>query len=114
VSLGINAPLTSSSTIATLYPPPPAGVPPNGPSSQLVGSSLGSILGGVLQPGTFVFGGLLSLLNPLLITLGTVLNPVLGAVGALLDATFSLLGLGIGQSTLNLSSISCGDVKLVY
>jgi uncharacterized membrane protein len=114
VSLGINASLTSPDTSATLYPPPPAGVPPDGPSSKLVGSSLGAILGGILQPGTFVFGGLLSLLNPLLITLGTVLNPVLGAVGALLDTTFSLLGLGIGQSTLNLSSISCGDVKLVY
>ena len=114
VSLGINASLTSPDTNATLYPPPPAGVPPDGPSSKLVGSSLGAILGGILQPGTFVFGGLLSLLNPLLITLGAVLNPVLGAVGALLDTTFLSLGLGVGQSTLNLSSISCGDVKLVY
>ena len=114
VNLGINAPLLSSTTTTTLFPPPPAGVPSSGPSSKLVGSSLGTILGGILQPGTFVFGGLLSLLNPLLLTLGTVLNPILGAVGSLLDATFALLGLGIGQSTLNLSSISCGDVKLVY
>ncbi|WP_172656941.1 TadG family pilus assembly protein [Collimonas arenae] len=106
VSLGINASLTNPSGPLTMNAP--------FPNSVTVGSSLSSILGNIIQPGTFVFGGLLSLLNPVLSALGGVLNPILSLVGAALDSALSLLGIGIGQSTLKVSSISCGNVKLVY
>ncbi|AEK60695.1 TadG family pilus assembly protein [Collimonas fungivorans] len=106
VSLGINASLSNSSTPVTLNAP--------FPSSKTVNSSLSSILGGVLKPGNFVFGGLLSLLNPILSALDILLNPILSLVGGILDSLFSSLGLGVGQSTLKVSSISCGNVKLVY
>ena len=59
--------------------------------------------------------GLLSgLLTVVLSGLGGLLNPILSAVGGLLDTTFSLLGLGVGQNTLKLSSVTCGNLLLVY
>ncbi|SFI00088.1 Uncharacterized membrane protein [Collimonas sp. OK307] len=114
VTLGINTLPTTQSQTVPLYPPPLPGVSPSGPSSQTVGSSLSTTLGGIITSKSFSFGGILSLLNPLLMTLGAVLNPVLAAVGGVLDTLFSALGIGVGQSTLNLSSITCGNVKLVY
>ncbi len=121
LSLGINASLTGSGVSETLYPPPASGVSPNPntPSSVTVGSSMSTILGNIIQPGptppkNFFFGGILSLLNPVLSVLGPILNPILSVVGGALDSVFSLLGIGIGQSTLSLSSITCGNVKLVY
>lgn len=107
VSLGINASLTDPGTTVTVNGPFPKSAPP-------VGSSLSSILGNIIQPGNFVFGGLLSLLNPVLSALGGLLNPILASVGGILDSALSLLGIGVGQSTLNVSSIGCGNVKLVY
>lgn len=104
VSLGINASLTNPSKTLTMSAPFP----------KPVGSSLSSILGNIIQPGTFVFGGILSILNPLLSALGGLLNPILSLVGGVLDSALSLLGLGVGQSTLDVSAISCGNVKLVY
>jgi uncharacterized membrane protein len=115
LNLGINvSPITTYPSV-TLYPPPSTS------NSITVGSSLQDILGGVIQPQKFWVGldadplGLLSgLLTTLLGTLGTLLNPLLSGVGALLDQLTSLLGVNLGLSTLNLYSISCGNVKLVY
>lgn len=115
LNLGINARAANQlSTAVTLSAP--------FPSSVTVGSSLSSILGNIIQPSTIQVGldildplGLLgALLNIVLSGLGGLLNPILSAVGGLLDATFSLLGLGIGQGTLKLSSVSCGNLQLVY
>ncbi|MEB0013061.1 pilus assembly protein TadG-related protein [Glaciimonas sp. Gout2] len=115
INLGINAQVANQQpTTVTLNAP--------FPSSVIVGSSLSSILGNVIQPGTFQVGldildplGLLSgLLTVVLSGLGGLLNPILSAVGGLLDTTFSLLGLGVGQNTLKLSSVTCGNLLLVY
>jgi uncharacterized membrane protein len=106
VSLGINASLSNPAVPVTLSAP--------FPSSVTVGSSLSSILGGIIKPGNFVFGGLLGLLTPVLSALDQLLNPILSLVGGALDSVLSLLGLDVGQSTLSVSSISCGDIKLVY
>lgn len=119
LNAGINVSLTNpppSSTV-TLNPPPAT------TNSVTVGSSLQSILGGVITGNTLWIGldpfldptGLLgAVLNPLVGLLGTLLTPILSGVGALLDNLTSLLGLNLGLSTLNLSSVSCGSVKLVY
>lgn len=113
LNLGVNASLTNPPVTKTLNAP--------FPSSVTVGSSLASILGNIIQPGTIGAGldldplGLLSwLLTAVLSGLGGLLNPILSAVGGLLDTVLSLLGLGVGQSTLNLSSVGCGNLKLVY
>ncbi|KAF3998829.1 pilus assembly protein TadG-related protein [Glaciimonas immobilis] len=115
LNLGINAQVASPSpTIVTLNTP--------FPSSVTVGSSLSGLLGNIIQPGSFQAGldildplGLLSpLLNGVLTGLGVALNPILSAVGGLLDTAFSFLGLGAGQNTLRLSSVSCGTLQLVY
>ncbi|GAC1317579.1 MAG: hypothetical protein NVSMB28_05280 [Collimonas sp.] len=115
LNLGINVSPSTSHSSVTLYPPPSTS------NSVTVGSSLQSILGGVIQPQKFWAGldadplGLLSgALTLLLSSLAGLLNPLLSGVGTLLDQLTSLLGVNIGLSTLNLSSMSCGNVKLVY
>lgn len=106
VSLGIKASLSD----------PPTTLIMNGPfpNSVTIGSSLSSILGNIITSKNFFFGGLLSLLNPVLSALGGLLNPILSAVGGVLDSALSLLGIGVGQSTLKVSSVGCGNIKLVY
>ncbi|WP_211460659.1 TadG family pilus assembly protein [Collimonas silvisoli] len=115
LNLGINVSPSTSYPAVTLYPPPSTS------NTVTVGSKLQDILGGTIQPQKFWVGldadplGLLSgALTTLLSTLGNLLNPILSSVGGLLDQLTSQLGLNIGLSTLNLSSISCGNVKLVY
>jgi uncharacterized membrane protein len=115
LNLGINVTPSTTYPAVTLYPPPSTS------NTATVGSKLQDILGGTIQPQKFWVGldadplGLLSgALTTLLGALGNLLNPVLSGVGALLDQLTSQLGLNIGLSTLNLSSISCGNVKLVY
>lgn len=112
LNLGVNASLTNPPVTQVLTAPFPASV--------TVGSSLASILSGIITPGSIGAGldilpGLLDwLLTAVLSGLGGLLNPILSAVGGLLDSVLSLLGIGIGQSTLNVTSVSCGGVNLVY
>ncbi|NOT17358.1 MAG: hypothetical protein HOP20_04720 [Sulfuriferula sp.] len=112
LNLGINASLTNAPT--SVNTPSPF------PYSVTVGTLLASILGNIITPSSIGAGSdlLLGLLDPvisaLLASLGAILNPILALVGGLLDSVLALLGLGVGQSTLNVSSVSCGNVQLVY
>ncbi|WP_194270656.1 TadG family pilus assembly protein [Glaciimonas soli] len=113
LKVGIKVPVTNPvATSVTLN------VPPQAPSTATINSSLGAILGQIIQPNTIAVSdptGLLGgLLTALLSGLGAILNPILGGIGSILDSVLSLLGIGIGQSTLSLSSVTCGNVKLVY
>jgi uncharacterized membrane protein len=112
LNLGIYAHLNNSQQTITMNEPLP--------TSQTVGSSFSSMLGSLIQisligAGLDILPGVLDwLLTAVLSGLGGLLYPILTGVGSLLDAVSSLLGLHVGQSTVNLYSINCGSVKLVY